>query len=128
MCVQKFVAAQGNLYRHVTPPRTAGVTDFRTRWAVREQCAVFPPGSADFSPHRGDVVVFTFSHIGIVDTVGSGSVTTIEGNTNQAGSREGTHVLNKTREFDRIRCFIRMPVPIAYDTTNNVCRLPEAAE
>lgn len=36
-------------------------------------------------------------HIGVVETVKDGVVTTIEGNTNNAGSREGTHVLRKTR-------------------------------
>lgn len=38
-------------------------------------------------------------HIGVVETVKDGVVTTIEGNTNNAGSREGTHVLRKTRRI-----------------------------
>lgn len=38
-------------------------------------------------------------HIGIVTGVTNGVVDTIEGNTNLAGSREGTHVLRKKRKL-----------------------------
>lgn len=60
--------------------------------------------------HRGDIVVYTFSHIGIVDGTGSGSVQTIEGNTNEQGSREGTTCRKKQRALAQVRCFIRLPV------------------
>ena len=96
MCVQRLIAAN-TCYRHVRPPKTASVSNFRTRWAVDQNCLVFPPNDAAYRPHKGDVVVFRFSHIGIVDSVAAGRVHTIEGNTNEAGSREGTGVLEKER-------------------------------
>ena len=58
----------------------------------------------------GDIVVFTFSHIGIAvkDVDSSGYVVTIEGNTNGAGSREGGSVLEKKRHVSKIRSRIRI--------------------
>lgn len=45
---------------------------------------------------RGDIVIFDFSHCGIAITDAvSGYFETVEGNTNLAGSREGTHVVHK---------------------------------
>lgn len=122
MCVQKLIR-QASIYASLNPPKTASVSGFRTRWAPSQHCLVFPPGHLHYRPHRGDVVVYTFSHIGIVDTADSRSVTTIEGNTNEFGSREGTSVLNKTRRTEIIRCFIRLPIPVSYDVDNLVCTI-----
>lgn len=121
MCVQKLIR-QDSLFAHVKPPKTASVTGFRTRWAPDQDCLLFRPNHPHYHPHKGDVVVFQFSHIGIVDTVEATGVTTIEGNTNAAGSREGTTVLSKSRKFEDIRCFIRLPIPEGYDVVNRVCR------
>jgi hypothetical protein len=120
MCVQKLIR-QHPIYAHVRPPRTASVSGFRTRWAPRQNCLIFRPSDPHYRPHKGDVVVYKFSHIGIVDTTSSRKVTTIEGNTNEAGSREGTSVMNKTRTYSVIRCFIRLPVPSTYDLENQMC-------
>tara|TARA_R110000868_G_scaffold278404_2_gene538249 strand:- start:493 stop:990 length:498 start_codon:yes stop_codon:yes gene_type:complete len=69
------------------------------------------------SPHRGDIapgdiIIFTFSHIGFAaskpDT--NGYVTTYEGNTNGAGSREGGAVLRKKRHVSKIKTRIRFTV------------------
>jgi hypothetical protein len=117
MCVQRLIA-QNPAYQLLTPPKTASVTNFRTRWAPANNCLVFPPNDPNNRPHKGDVVVFTFSHIGIVDSVGEGMVKTIEGNTNEAGSREGTTCRQKDRVFGVIRCFIRLPVPAHFDLDN----------
>lgn len=120
MCVQKLIA-QSPFYGHVKPPKTASVSGFRTNWAPAQNCLIFPPTDQQYSPHKGDVVVFTFSHIGIVDTVGQNQVRTIEGNTNEAGSREGTTVRQKDRAFSQIRCFIRLPLPANYDFSRQIC-------
>ena len=121
MCVQKLIR-QHSIYAHVRPPKTASVSGFRTRWAPNQNCLIFPPNDQQRQPHKGDVVVYKFSHIGIVDTTTSRGVTTIEGNTNEAGSREGTSVMNKTRRNAVIRCYIRLPIPSSYDVENQVCR------
>jgi hypothetical protein len=61
---------------------------------------------------RGDILVFTFSHIGIaVGDIGKdGIVQTIEGNTNAEGSREGDGVYRKRRHASKIRSVIRFMV------------------
>lgn len=58
-----------------------------------------------------DVVIYNFSHCGIAVTDSSnGEFLAIEGNTNQAGSREGTHVMHKTRAVSSVRNRIRFTV------------------
>ena len=85
-------------------PRTAGAWDFEN-WA-KQQVAngidLRKPTNEDIK--AGDIVVFTFSHIGIAikDIDSSGYVTTIEGNTNGAGSREGGSVLEKKRHVSKM--------------------------
>lgn len=55
-------------------------------------------------PKPGSLIVWKYAqtwkgHIGIVESVKGDVISTIEGNTNKAGSREGTHVLRKTRRL-----------------------------
>jgi CHAP domain len=109
MCVQKLIA-RSPAFGGVTPPRTAGVTSFRTKWAPAQNCLIFAPGNPVYQPFKGDVVIYTFSHIGIVTAVSGQSISTIEGNTNAAGSREGTTVMRKERALSLVRCFIRLPL------------------
>lgn len=61
---------------------------------------------------RGDIVIFSFSHIGIATSSvdKTGHFMTVEGNTNQAGSREGTMVARKRRHIDLVRSRIRFTV------------------
>ena len=78
-------------------PQTAGAWDFEN-WArkqVNNGVELRKPTNEDIK--AGDIVIYTFSHIGLAvkDIDSSGYVTTIEGNTNGAGSREGGSVLEK---------------------------------
>jgi hypothetical protein len=61
----------------------------------------------------GDIVIFTFSHIGIAvsEPDEKGNVKTVEGNTDKAGSREGGGVYLKTRNISKIRSRIRFNFP-----------------
>ena len=91
-------------------PRTAGAWDFEN-WAKQQSgkgVELRKPTNEDIK--AGDIVVFTFSHIGLAvkDVDSSGYVTTIEGNTNGAGSREGGSVLEKRRHVSKIRSRIRL--------------------
>ena len=91
-------------------PRTAGAWDFEN-WAKQQSgggVELRTPPNEDIK--AGDIVVFTFSHIGIAvkDVDSSGYVVTIEGNTNGAGSREGGSVLEKKRHVSKIRSRIRI--------------------
>lgn len=90
-------------------PRTAAAWDFE-RWANDVGAAVLkPPGARPAL--RGDIVVFTFSHIGIVrqhQATATDDLLTIEGNTNPSGDREGDGVYKKTRPASKIRSLIRL--------------------
>jgi hypothetical protein len=91
-------------------PRTAGAWDFEN-WAKKQAASgidLRKPTNEDIK--AGDIVVFTFSHIGlaVADADSSGYVKTIEGNTNGAGSREGGSVLEKNRHVSKIRSRIRI--------------------
>ena len=91
-------------------PQTAGAWDFEN-WAKQESTRgveLRKPTNEDIK--AGDIVIFTFSHIGLAvkDVDSSGYVITIEGNTNGAGSREGGSVLEKKRHVSKIRSRIRI--------------------
>jgi hypothetical protein len=108
VCIQRLLC-MSVMYPGVRAPRVASVTLFRTRWAPAQNCLVFEP-NGPHAPHKGDIVVFRFSHIGVVEGTGSGALQTIEGNTNEQGSREGTTCRRKARPLAQVRCFIRLPV------------------
>ena len=92
-------------------PRTAGAWDFEN-WSRAQDASTWllKPHKGDIQP--GDIVIFTFSHIGIAESAPdkNGMVTTIEGNTDGAGSREGGAVLRKKRRLDQVRSRIRFRV------------------
>lgn len=89
-------------------PKTPGAWAFEG-WARRVDTPVKlikPLRSAKV--RAGDIVVFTFSHIGFaVGDQDGDTVRTIEGNTDAAGSREGGGVYEKTRKVSQIRSLIR---------------------
>lgn len=120
MCVQKLIV-RSPFYPFLLPPKTPSVHLFHTQWAASQNCLVFSPSEANEPPHTGDIVIFKFSHIGIVESAHTAAVTTIEGNTNEAGGREGTSVQRKHRPFTLIRAFIRLPVPGRYDLARQMC-------
>jgi hypothetical protein len=62
-------------------------------------------------PQKGDIVVFDFSHTGIVVAGNKQSIQCVEGNTNGKGDREsesGDGVWLKRRNISLARCFIRI--------------------
>lgn len=62
---------------------------------------------------RGDLIVYTFSHVGIVTGAdGCGGLETVEGNANSQGGRDGfevAHLTSRGAKPEQIRCFIRLP-------------------
>lgn len=91
-----------------TRPETAGAWDFE-RWCREQDRSVMLRKPHKNDIRRGDIVIFTFSHIGIAagPPDAHGNVPTIEGNTNGAGSREGDGVYRKLRPLTKIRSRIR---------------------
>ena len=115
LCVQKL-CSQSPYYASLIPPREPSVQRFLNEWATRKNCLVFTPKDTFTRAMRGDIVVFTFSHIGIVTENKGSLISTIEGNTNAAGSREGTVVARKQRTTSIIKAYIRLPMmPVDYN-------------
>jgi hypothetical protein len=56
----------------------------------------------------GDIVMFTFSHVGIVISDNGKSIQTVEGNTDEVGSREGGGVYFKTRSRSLVKAYVRI--------------------
>lgn len=111
-CVQKAMEVEGvKETKTFKRPTTAGAFDFKN-WSLRQD-----DSTNTKSPHRndiqaGDIVIFTFSHIGIAtgSPAADGTVATVEGNTDTAGSREGGGVYRKRRALAKIATRIRFMV------------------
>lgn len=74
-------------------------------WARLEPRADVVPG-----PRPGDIVVYNFSHIGIVlEYRGGSDFSAIEGNTDDAGGNEGVEVAVRRRQIKQVRAFLRLP-------------------
>lgn len=58
--------------------------------------------------HTADIVVFDFSHIGIVTGDAGSRIYTIEANTGASGGRDGDGIFRKDRPREVARCFIRL--------------------
>ena len=91
-------------------PKTAAAFDF-LRWAKKQDLPILPETA---EVHAGDLVIFDFSHIGIVvaDALeNSQFILTVEGNTNGTGARDSTSgdgVWRKKRPRSLARKFIRI--------------------
>lgn len=88
-------------------PRTAKAFDLLA-WGEASGCTVFQ--GADNAPVRGDIVVFTFSHTGIVSEVGTGHFDSVEGNTTSiGGGNQGYVVTRRRRSQHLLKGFVRLP-------------------
>jgi hypothetical protein len=114
-CVLQAIQIQGLTPKGWSRPRTAGAYDFEN-WALglkphgpNSSWRLLPRGSA---PRRGDIVTFTWSHIGIC-TGYDGSVKrvfTVEGNASREDASDGVRgdgVVAKTHGLSSIRRIIR---------------------
>ena len=85
-------------------PEGAGAFWFED-WARQQGLTVL---SGRAKVRRGDLVIYAFSHIGIASSdEKDGRFRCIEGNTNDAGSREGDGVFEKLRPKSQVRSIIR---------------------
>jgi hypothetical protein len=94
-------------------PRTASAFNF-INWSLAQDntTSTMTKNLSAKSIAAGDVVVFKFSHIGIA-TSGcdeDGNFSTIEGNTDKQGSREGGGVFAKKRNLSLVKARIRFTV------------------
>jgi hypothetical protein len=109
-CMREFFARHPEYaQKKYQRPETAaafGLID----WGREENCFVFSPHHGD--PARGDIVVYTFSHCGIVADADlkHDSFHAIEGNSNPDGGRDGYEVVRHARNFSSVNRFIRLPL------------------
>ena len=81
----------------------------------------------DFTPAPGDIVLYNFGHTGVVEAVGSGTVTAIEGNTSPgtAGSQDnGGMVCRRTRKTALVTAYLR---PLEEKEANPMDNTPSPA-
>lgn len=82
-------------------PKTGGVLEL---WNKSPANRVNPP-------QPGDVMILDYGHgqghTGIIVEVNGDTLTTIEGNTNDDGSREGYEVAQRTRQANKCKGFLR---------------------
>lgn len=91
-------------------PRTASAFGF-IDWSLAQDDSTSTKRWPENDIKAGDIVVFKFSHIGIaVEDAKNGMVSTVEGNTNKAGSREGSGVFPKVRDVAQVKARIRFTV------------------
>lgn len=92
-------------------PQTAGAWDIEN-WSRQQDGSTQTRKPHGGDIRAGDIVIFTFSHIGIAlgGPDAEGWVETVEGNTDAAGSREGGGVFRKRRRMSQIRSRVRMMV------------------
>ena len=86
-------------------PQTAGAWDFEN-WARAQKLRLMKPRQSILA---GDILCFTFSHIGLaIADESNGYVRTVEGNTDQSGDREGGGVYIQSRKISLVRSNIRL--------------------
>lgn len=95
-------------FRRPTTPSAWGME----AWSLAQDSTTSTRKPAGRDIKRGDIVVFTFSHVGIATGPpgADGRVPTVEGNTDEAGSREGGGVYRKRRALSQIRSRIRFTI------------------
>lgn len=110
-CVQRFAGEAGTKITHV--PRTPLAFGLIS-WGNDNHYRVFhPPVQAkDPKPKPGNIVVYEFSHTGIVSREGDEKhdFYAIEGNTNPGGGADGYEVAERGRNYSSVRKFIELPV------------------
>ena len=89
--------------------KTGGVMK---QWNEIEKQSNQPKCKFTKAPKAGDIFIMDFGkglgHTGFVEKVEGNVLHTIEGNTNDTGSREGYEVCRKTRTIEQCKGFIRI--------------------
>ena len=106
--VARLQDCQAQRYTTLKRPTTAAAFEFAD-WGRSTGGLVFAPGSLRYRPQRGDFVIYTFSHIGILShLINATHFTAVEGNTNDDGSADGEAVYNHPRQLSSVKWFVRM--------------------
>ena len=104
----KTAASKKGIQYSFKLPKTAGAYDFKN-WAQANSkyIEILNPPFNKILP--GDIIIFNFSHIGLsVGEINGGKINTVEGNTDDSGSREGGGVYKKSRKLSLIKQVLRI--------------------
>ena len=91
-----------------TVPNTAAAWGFES-YAGKTGAKLFRPRSDGTTLKPGDILMYTFSHVGILVSQSNGVLHVAEGNTNGDGSRDGYEVLQHPRYLSSVRSVLRLP-------------------
>lgn len=82
------------------------------RWSLAQDNSTWTKKKPVRDILPGDIVIFNFSHVGfaVSECDGAGFFQTVEGNTDDGGSREGGAVLRRWRRSSQVRSRIRFRV------------------
>jgi len=108
-CVMKLLTEtpQATSLALADRPRTALAFGL-LHWGKTSDCTVFHGHKT--APQRGDIVVFNFSHTGIVVQSGSKHFYSVEGNTTPgSGGNQGYIVERRLRAQSLLKGFVRVP-------------------
>lgn len=98
LAMQRLEIPETPFYKRPTTPSAFGLAE----WSRAQDNTTKTKDWPGHDIKRGDIVIFSISHCGIAVTdAEAGRVETVEGNTNVAGSREGTHVIHKRGVAER---------------------------
>jgi hypothetical protein len=91
-------------------PRTAGAWALED-WSLEQDESTWTLRNPDSDIKPGDIIIYKFSHVGFsISAPSDGRITTVEGNTDSSGSREGGGVFVKSRKLTQIKTRIRFTV------------------
>lgn len=111
LALERAHLSETGTFRRPKTPSAFGLADWSRAQDETTHTKDFPK-----EVKAGDIIIFTWSHCGIAvtDSDSRGEFETVEGNTNSAGSREGTHVIHKRasqkRNLSSVRNRIRFTV------------------
>lgn len=105
-----YCCQQSGKFTESTRPKTPAAFGFET-WAD-DHPTVVKIRRKPSSVKKGNIVVYSYSHIGIAtsDSDSNGNFHTIEGNTGDASDREGDGVYKKVRNISTVRSTITLLV------------------
>ena len=108
-CMQQFLARHISYAEHGFKRSQTASAFGLIDWAREQKLEIF--NGVYQAPQRGDIVVYAFSHCGIVADSDPHSRTfhPIEGNTNDIGGRDGYIVARRFRGLGQVKQFIRLP-------------------
>lgn len=100
-----FIFYKAGIFTEENRPKTAAAFGWETYGKKMGLKVIKNPESI----LRGDVVIWKFSHISLAtgDSDKSGRFMSLEGNTNDGGSRDGGSVLEKSRSMSAVRSVVR---------------------